>query len=165
MIITQSLCICADLFKELLIAEPRGRSVDECMRVVILNMIRERQPLKHWAAFTIVGSPALRLFKPDNSAWGVSGLDKHSFHAFQGNNNCPYSCRVCGKGEEDSSSEYSASIRDVSDRIEVEIIRTLGLEELEERLHNGARLVKLGIKNLYKLVGRDGSFEFLSFNS
>nr|XP_024381544.1 uncharacterized protein LOC112285168 isoform X1 [Physcomitrium patens] len=86
-----------DLFKEMLIAEPRGRSVDECMKDVILNMIRERQPLKHWAAFTIVGSPALRLFKPDNSTWGASGLDKHSYHAFQNYNTCPYSCRVCEK--------------------------------------------------------------------
>lgn len=96
-IITQPLCNCADLFKEMLIAEPRGRSVDECMKDVILNMIRERQPLKHWAAFTIVGSPALRLFKPDNSTWGASGLDKHSYHAFQNYNTCPYSCRVCEK--------------------------------------------------------------------
>lgn len=47
----------------------------------------------------------------------------------------------------------------------MESILTLGSEELEEMLRNGARLVKLGETNLYRLVGQDGSFEYLSLGT
>lgn len=64
---------CAELFKELLSVESEGRSVSECMRTVVLFMIRHNHPVKHWAPFTIMGSPTLQLFKPEKSL-SFSGL-------------------------------------------------------------------------------------------
>ncbi|XP_024403410.1 uncharacterized protein [Physcomitrium patens] len=61
------------LFKELLSVESEGRSVSECMRTVVLFMIRHNHPVKHWAPFTIMGSPTLQLFKPEKSL-SFSGL-------------------------------------------------------------------------------------------
>ncbi|CAM6004781.1 unnamed protein product [Sphagnum jensenii] len=84
----------AGLFHELLIATPKGRNVSECLRMVMLQMIQDNVPVRHWAPFTIVGIPAVRLFVP-NDNWEVSGLDKFSHVLFPSNDTCQFPCRVC----------------------------------------------------------------------
>ncbi|CAK9869295.1 unnamed protein product [Sphagnum jensenii] len=57
-----------NLFYEILIATPTGKNdVSECLQMVMLQMIHKNAPIRHWAPFTIVGSPMLGLFVPDNN--------------------------------------------------------------------------------------------------
>jgi hypothetical protein len=62
-----SMCTFLDLFYEILIATPTGKNLSECLQMVMLQMIHKNAPIRHWAPFTIVGSPMLRLFVPDNN--------------------------------------------------------------------------------------------------
>lgn len=63
-----SMCIFLDLFYEILIATQTGKNdVSECLQMVMLQMIHKNEPIRHWAPFTIVGSPMLCLFVRDNN--------------------------------------------------------------------------------------------------
>lgn len=62
--------------------------------MVMLQMIQDNVPVRHWAPFTIVGIPAVSLFVP-NDNWEVSGLDKFSHVLFPSNDTYQFPCRVC----------------------------------------------------------------------
>ncbi len=62
--------------------------------MVMLQMIQGNVPIRHWAPFTIVESPAVRLFVPNNN-WEVPRLDKFSHMLFPSNDTCQFPCQVC----------------------------------------------------------------------
>jgi hypothetical protein len=107
--------------------------------MVMLQMIQDNVPIRHWAPFTIVGSPAVRLFVP-NDNWEVSGLDKFSHVLFPSKDTCQSPCQVC----EELQLEKLHVILDPEDRLGVcpdnIVAAWVDPEKIIELLQQGVRI-------------------------